>query len=88
MLKSTVADSDMKNAASSTQVICLIANCTIGLLLNPTIDSGVLNYSKLYENGGLVAGPAAVPNSFNGSFVEIDERLAEGRRYDNTQTSL
>ena len=84
MLKSTVADSDMKNAASSTQVICLIANCTIGLLLNPTIDSGVLNYSKLYENGGLVAGPAAVPDSFNGNFAEIDERLAEGRRYDNT----
>ena len=57
MLKSTVADSDMKNAASSTQVICLIANCTIGLLLNPTVDSRVLNYSKLYKNGGLVVGP-------------------------------
>ena len=84
MLKSTVVDSDMKNAASSTQVICLIANCTIGLLMNPTIDSGVLNYYKLYENGGLVARPAAVPNYFNGSFVEIDERLAKGRRYDNT----
>ena len=70
------------------QVICLIANCTIGLLLNPIIDSGVLNYSKLYENGGLVAGPAALPDSFNGSFVEIDEWLVEGRRYDNTQTSL
>ena len=81
-------NSDMKNAASSTQVICLISNGTIGLLLNPTIDLGVLNYSKLYENGGLVVGPATVPYSFNGSFVEIDERLAEGRRYDNTQTSL
>ena len=55
---------------------------------NPTNDSGVLNCSKLYENGGLVAGPAAVPDSFNGSFAEIDEQLAEGRRYDNTQTSL
>ena len=55
---------------------------------NPTIDSRVLNYSKLYENGGLVVGPAAVPDSFNRSFVEIDEWLAEGRRYDNTQTSL
>ena len=55
---------------------------------NPTIDSGVLNYFKLYENAGLVVGPAAVPDCFNGSFVEIDERLAEGRRYDNTQTSL
>ena len=42
---------------------------------NPTIDSRVLNYYKLYENGGLVAGPAAVPDSFNGSFAEIDERL-------------
>ena len=74
----------MKNAASSTQVICLIANCTIDLLLNPTIDSRVLNYSKLYENGGLVVEPAAMPDYFNGSFAEIDERLAEGRRYDNT----
>ena len=84
MLNSTVPDSDMKNVSSFAQVICLIANCTIGLLLNPTIDSGVLNFSKLYENGGLVAGPAAMLDSFNGSFAEIDERLAEGRRYDNT----
>ena len=42
---------------------------------NPTIDSGVLNYSKLYENGGLVVEPATVPDSFNGSFPEIDEGL-------------
>ena len=51
---------------------------------NTTNYSGVLNYSKLYENDGLVDGPVAMPDSFNGSFVEIDERLAEGRRYDNT----
>ena len=42
---------------------------------NPTIDSGVLNYSKLYENSSLVVGPAAVHDYFNGSFAEIDERL-------------
>ena len=47
---------------------------------NPTIDSRVLNYSKLYKNGGLVAGPVVVPNSFNYSFSEIDERLGRGQK--------
>jgi hypothetical protein len=42
---------------------------------NPNIDSGVLNYSKLYENDGFAAGPVAVPNSLNGSFAEFDGRL-------------
>lgn len=54
---------------------------------NPTIDSGVLNYSKLYENGGLVAGPAAVPDSFNGSFAEIDEGLVGPSREREGQSS-
>ena len=49
-------------------------------LWNPTIDLGVLNYSKLYKNGGLVVGPAAVPDSFNGNFAEIDERLGRGQK--------
>jgi len=39
---------------------------------NPNIDSRVLNYSKLYENDGFVAGPVVVPDSLNGCFVEFD----------------
>lgn len=42
---------------------------------NPNIDSGVLNYSKLYENDGFAAGPVAVPDSLNGSFAEFDGQL-------------
>lgn len=42
---------------------------------NPNIDSGVLNYSKLYENDGFAAGPVAVPDSLNGGFAEFDGRL-------------
>ena len=52
---------------------------------NTTNYSGVLNYSKVYENGVLVVGLADVPNSFNGSFVEIDECLAEGRNSDRNE---
>ena len=32
-----------------------------------------------------MAGPAAVPDSFNGSFAEIDEWLAEGRNCDRNE---
>ena len=55
---------------------------------NPTIDSGVLNYSKLYENGGLVARQLRYLILLMTVLRKLMNGLAEARRYDNTQTSL